>query len=138
MKKIIFVAVALVFVSLPIAQAEEGIIDRMVEGCETEIETYCSQVTPGEGRMLACFYAHGDKISARCEYALYEGAAELEEFIDALSLVATECHDELLEFCGEVEIGEGRVGTCLLEHKNEVSEPCAQAIVDTELEVVED
>ncbi len=38
------------------ARAEENVIDHLVEACEDEIENYCSKVTPGEGRLLACFY----------------------------------------------------------------------------------
>jgi hypothetical protein len=40
------------------------------------------------------------------------------------------------EFCGEVEIGEGRVGLCLLEHKDQVSEQCSQAMDDVGMEAV--
>ena len=119
------------------AVAQDDIVDNMVTACEVEITTYCSQVTPGEGRLLACFYAHGDKLSGRCEYALYEGAAELDQFVSALTHLATECHDDLMKFCGDVEVGEGRVGTCLLEHKAEVTKACAQALDDVGLEVVE-
>jgi len=96
------------------------------------------QVTQGEGRLLACFYAHEDKISGRCQYAVYEGAAQLEQFAAAVTHVATECHDDLMNFCAQVELGEGRVGTCLLEHKAEVTDGCRQAIDDVGLEVVED
>lgn len=119
------------------AWAQDDVIDHILDACTPEIEAYCSQVTPGEGRLLACFYAHGDKISPRCEYALYEGAAALEQFAAALTHLATQCHDDLLKFCGDVEMGEGRVGTCLLEHKSEVTEACRQAIDDVGLEVVE-
>ncbi|MCU0304231.1 MAG: cysteine rich repeat-containing protein [Thermoanaerobaculales bacterium] len=120
------------------AWAQESIIDEVMTSCEPEIKAYCSQVTPGEGRLLACFYAHEDKISGRCQYALYEAAAQLEAFASAVTHLAVECQDDLLKLCAEVELGEGRVGTCLLEHKTEVSEACRQAIDDVGLEKVEE
>ena len=43
---------------------------------EAELETYCKDVTPGDGRILACLYAHGDKLSGQCEYALYDAAEQ--------------------------------------------------------------
>jgi len=46
--------------------------------------------------------------------------------------------DDLLKFCGKVEVGEGRVGTCLLKHKAEVTEVCAAAMTETELKAVDD
>jgi hypothetical protein len=48
------------------------------EGCRAEIETYCKDVTPGEARILACLYAHEDKLPERCLYALYEASGQLE------------------------------------------------------------
>ncbi len=47
------------------------------EGCQAEIETYCKDVTPGEARILACLYAHEDKLPERCLYALYEASGQL-------------------------------------------------------------
>lgn len=139
MKRTVLVAiVGMLLLSVPAAWAQDDIVAGVVEACQTEIESYCSQVTPGEGRLLACFYAHGDKLSGRCEYALYEAAAQLEQFAAAITHLATLCHDDLVKFCAEVEVGEGRVGTCLLEHKAEVTDACRQAIDDTGLEVVEE
>ena len=136
MKLIIVVGIVLA-VSATGAWAQEDIIDNVIAACQPEIDAYCSEVTLGEGRLLACFYAHEDKISGRCQYAVYEAAALLEQFAAAITHVATECMDDLENFCAEVELGEGRVGTCLLEHKTEVSAACSQAIDDVGLEVVE-
>ena len=138
MKRITVTTLAAVFMlGIGGVWAQDDIVDGILDACQPEIEAYCSQVTPGDGRLLACFYAHGDKISPRCEYALYEGAAALEQFASAITYLATECHDDLLKYCGEVEMGEGRVGTCLLEHKAEVTQSCRQAIDDVGLEMVE-
>jgi hypothetical protein len=139
MKRTMLVAiVGLILLTGMGAWAQDDVIEVMMKACEPEITAYCSQVTPGEGRLLACFYAHGDKISARCEYALYEGAAALEQFANALTYLATSCHDDLIKYCAEVELGEGRVATCLLEHKAEATETCQQAIDDVGLEVAEE
>ena len=102
----------------------------VVKGCEAEIKQFCSQVTPGEGRMLACFFAHEDKLSGQCQYALYTAAAQLEDAINALNYVATECRDDILAHCAEVQIGEGRVLECLDANAEVVSASCKQAISD--------
>ena len=52
------------------AVGEGSLADQVREGCKAELESYCKQVTPGEGRLLACLYAFEDKLSARCDYAL--------------------------------------------------------------------
>ena len=70
-------------------------------------------MTPGEGRILACLYAHSDKLSGKCEFALYDAAAQLERAVAALSYVVNECADDLDQFCRDVAAGEGRLLMCL-------------------------
>ncbi len=47
--------------------AQKGPVEIVAGGCETEMKTYSSEVTPGEGRIMACLYADTDKITGRCE-----------------------------------------------------------------------
>jgi hypothetical protein len=49
--------------------AAEMLVETVAKGCNTEIEPYFKNVTSGEGRILACLYAHEDKLSGQCEYA---------------------------------------------------------------------
>ena len=117
------------------AEADESLVKSVATGCEVELKSYCSQVTPGEGRILACLYAHNDKISGKCEYALYDAAAQLERFVSILSYVINECEDDLEQYCGSVRAGQGRIAECLLEkNRDKISNRCAQAIKDVGLE----
>ena len=120
------------------AWAQEDPVANALEVCAPEIETYCSQVTPGEGRLLACFVAYEDKLSGQCSWALYEAMQAFEEFANAVTYVATSCWDDIVEYCGEVEMGEGRVATCLLENQDSVTPECQQAMEDVELEVIDE
>ena len=106
-KKAIYLAILIPLLAAVGAWAEEevDVVDYVKESCAAEIKQFCSQVTPGDGRLLACFYAHGDKVSVGCEVALWEGAAVLEEFVAEVSHLVRACQDELVEHCGEVEIG---------------------------------
>jgi Cysteine rich repeat len=136
MKKRIFILItvlglALLFVTP--AMALDKLVETVVKGCEKEISSYCKDVTPGEGRVLACLYAHQDKLSGRCEYALYDAAAQLERVIAALTYVANECRDDLKTYCSGVEPGEGRLVDCIEKNKEKVSSRCKQAISDVGL-----
>ena len=108
----------------------DDIVSRVENGCATEIKNYCSQVTQGEGRMLACFYAHEDKLSGQCQYALYDAAAELEHAVSALNYVAGQCEDDIVEHCASVQLGEGRVLECLESNAESISTGCTQALGD--------
>ena len=70
----------------PAEAAVKGVIETVAKGCEKEFKMYCKDVTPGEGRGLACLYAHEDKLSGQCEYALYDAAAQLERALTALTM----------------------------------------------------
>jgi Cysteine rich repeat len=115
------------------SQADEDLVQNVVDGCKTELTTYCKDVTPGEGRALACLYAHGDKLSGRCEYALYDAAAQLERFVAALSYVVNECKGDLVDLCGGVVTGEGRLLECLEKNDSKVSDRCKQAMKDVQV-----
>jgi Cysteine rich repeat len=104
--------------------------DQVLEGCNTELARFCAEVTPDEGRLLACLYAHGDKLSRLCDYALYNAAARLERAISAITWVASECRAELEMHCADVDVGEGRVGQCLKDYAGELSPGCNQALTE--------
>jgi hypothetical protein len=115
------------------AMAQQDLIESVVTGCKAELEKYCSNVTPGEGRVLACLYAHNDKLSGRCEYALYDAAIQLQRAAAALAYVANECGADLRRHCVGVEAGEGRLLDCLQKKDTEVSNRCKQARKDVGL-----
>ncbi len=123
--------IAVAFVAGPIATAEETLVDHLVAACETDIENFCSQVTPGDGRLLHCMAAHEDKISGQCEYALYQAATLLEQLSAAIVYVANQCRTEIETVCSDVVLGEGRLPACLAEHDEDVSDGCKKAIADT-------
>ena len=108
----------------------QDIVATVETGCSVEIEKYCSQVTKGEGRLLACFYAHEDKLSGQCQYALYNAAAELEHAVSALNYVAGQCEDDISKLCATVQAGEGRILECLESQEESVSARCKQAVAD--------
>lgn len=108
----------------------QDIVSTVQKGCAAEIESFCSQVTMGEGRLLACFYAHEDKLSGQCQYALYNASAQLEHAVSALNYVAGQCQNDILNLCANVQLGEGRVVECLKSNSDSVSAACTQAMND--------
>ena len=131
--RIFLVALAVLLLGFTGVNAGQGLVETVANGCKIEIEKYCSQVTPGQGRILACLYAHEDKLSAKCEYALYDAAAQLERAVAALSYVANECNEDLDKYCESIEPGKGRLLECLDKNDKQVSKRCKQAIKDVGL-----
>jgi len=112
---------------------QKGPVEVVVEGCKTELETYCKGVTPGEGRVLACLYAYSDKLSNRCEYALYDAANQLQRAVTALAYTANECRDDLKAYCSDIKPGQGRLLQCIDKNSAKVSTRCKQAMKDAGL-----
>ena len=113
------------------SMAQDSLVEHLVQACETDIQSYCSQVTPGDGRMLHCMAAHEDKISGRCQYAFYQAATILEQMATAINYVASQCATDIETHCSDVALGEGRILVCLEENEAEVSDICKQAVSDT-------
>lgn len=113
--------------------AQQPLAEQVLEGCASELETHCAAVTPGEGRLLACLYAHGDKLSGQCEFALYDAAVRLERAISALTYVASECRADIESLCSGVQMGEGRIAQCLSDHQSDLSATCKRALDDVGL-----
>ena len=113
------------------AMAQETLLDHVVTACETDLQNYCSQVTPGNGRLLHCMAAHEDKISGQCEYAFYQAATLLEQLSVAINYLAQECKTDIQTHCSDVEMGDGKILACLGEHEAEVGEGCKKAVADT-------
>ena len=133
--KLLAVAVLAVFLTIGVdaLAGQNDLVDTVQNGCKTEMEKYCAMVTPGEGRVLACLFSYQDKLSNRCEYALYDAAAQLERAVAALTYVVNECDDDLENYCSNIVPGEGRLMDCIGKNIANVSERCQSALKDVGL-----
>ncbi len=113
------------------ASAQDSLLEHVVTACEADLKQYCSQVTPGEGRMMYCVAAHEDKLSGQCEYALYEAASLLRQLSSAIVYVAESCATEIETLCSDVKAGEGRILACLEANAEKTGETCKKSISDT-------
>ena len=134
-KLMVLVVLAMVPLLFSNAFAMEDLVKQVVDGCKVELEKYCKDVTPGERRVLACLYARSDKLSSKCEYALYDAAVQLERAVAALAYVANECDADLEKLCSAVKPGEGRLINCLQKNEKQVSNRCKQAVKKVEGEL---
>jgi len=133
MKKIISVIILGIFL-IPQAAlfAEQGAmekfadknIDMVEKNCTPELETYCQTVTPGEGRGVACLYAHNDKLSDSCRTALYQASEEFKSATDNVNAFIEDCKADILQLCSKVAIGEGRIVACLEKNKKKIAPKC--------------
>ena len=113
------------------AVAQDSLLEYVMTSCDADLKQFCSQVTPGQGRLLHCAAAHEDKLSGQCSYALYQAASLLEQLSVAIAYVAQSCETEIKTLCGDVKAGEGRVLSCLEGNAESLGDACKKALADT-------
>jgi hypothetical protein len=129
----------LVILSVGVASAQTDITKAIQEklaaeaaklenSCADDIKKYCSDVTPGEGRMIYCMQAHEDKISPKCTFDLEEAATDIQLSADNLKEAITACHAEITGVCGTTQPGQGRIAACLIANKSTASKNCVEAL----------
>ena len=103
-------------------------VAKLESACAKDIKKYCSNVTPGEGRMIYCMQAYEDKISPKCAFELEAAATSVLSTGDALKDAVMACKAEITGVCGKTQPGQGRIAACLLANKSTASRGCAEAI----------
>jgi hypothetical protein len=89
--------------------------------CKEDIQKFCPNVTPGEGRILMCLQSHIDQISPACRTAMEKGKKEVKEAADA-------CRGDAEKFCAGIQPGGGRIAMCLKQNFEALSPACKQVM----------
>ena len=100
----------------------------MHEVCRADIRHFCDTVTPGDGRIMACLYAHEDKIDNGCDTATQDVSAAIDSMFGLIANVLSNCTPDIEKHCAGVEAGEGRVLSCLTAHAANWAKPCAEVV----------
>lgn len=129
MKKRILTTMTLLALSAG-ASAETGLADYLLVSCEDDLTEFCSDVTPGEGRLLNCMAAYSDKLSGQCQDAVINAANLLIDLSDRVQDLAMACETELEENCADVPIGEGRILACLKMNTASLGDDCKAALAN--------
>ena len=102
--------------------------EKIKAACGGDVTKYCSTVTPGEGRLIFCMMAHEDKLSSKCDYALYDASRKMERTLDLIEQAADACWNDIEKHCAKIPEGGGRIAQCLLDNKASVAKACQVAI----------
>lgn len=107
-------ALVLLFSPPTPASAQDGTLKN---ACKQDIETHCSQIPPGRGRVLACLVGSRGVLSDDCELAVGLVEKGLQEH--------RECLRAFRRTCGAVEPGEGRLRACYQANAASLDGVCA-------------
>jgi hypothetical protein len=85
--------------------------------CAVDLRSLCGGITPGGGRIRACFTSQMGSLSSACSAKLSRAA-----------YVAKACEADVSRFCGRVKSGHNRIASCMKPHLREVSGSCKRAL----------
>lgn len=114
-----------------IEKAEAG-VKKLQSACAADLKSFCSTVTPGDGRLGLCLVAHEDKISDKCYGALADSMTSLSLTVSSLQRAADVCDKDIGKLCSKVQAGEGRIAQCLVDNKAKLTAPCRGEVVSIE------
>jgi hypothetical protein len=98
-----------------------GAVQQLKTACQDEIRNYCSNVTPGQGRLLLCMQAHEDKISRQCELSLLETSRNIGKAVSKMETFAQACWPDIQVFCSGTG---GSVTQCVIDNRPSLSPAC--------------
>jgi len=102
----------------------DAAVKKVEAACSDDLKKYCSSVTPGEGRLILCMQAHEDKVSEKCDFALFEASRKINRALDRIDRAADICWGDIEKYCSNIPEGGGRILQCLTAQKTSLTPTC--------------
>ena len=123
--RLVFVVAAIFCFISSIAFAQE------MEGkgaCRTDVEKFCKDVQPGQGRIAQCMKQHEAELSPACKERIAKGKERIAEGKgkEKAQAIITACKPDMEKFCKGVEQGQGRIIRCLKANEAQLSPECRE------------
>lgn len=124
---LIFCAVSLMTFSIPSFAAHKNDMKFGAgSACKPDVDKYCSDVTPGEGRIAACLKAHDDKLSTGCQKEWKSAQEEMRSrFRSEVKAFRQACNKDVQKYCSNV-LDPMEISQCLTKHSMDLSKSCRQ------------
>ena len=111
---VISLIVAVMF--LGIASAAQSQEVNKTGPCKDDIEKFCKDVRPEQGRILKCMREHENELSQACKEHVSAAREKARDFMKA-------CKNDINKYCQDTRPG-GRIINCLKRHETELSADC--------------
>ena len=89
--------------------------------CKADAQKLCSDVQPGEGRVIECLKTHQADLSPQCATNMKAAEQAVKQMSDA-------CEPDIEKYCFDTTMGKGGVASCLKQHKADLSAGCKDAV----------
>jgi hypothetical protein len=94
--------------------------------CKADAQKLCSDVQPGEGRVIECLKTHQADLSPQC-------ATNMKAAEQAVKQMSEACEPDIEKFCFDTTMGKGGVASCLKKHQADLSAGCKDAVAKAKM-----
>ena len=94
------------------------------EACKGDVEKFCKDVKPGDGRMVGCLRSNQASLSGSCKEQMDAMEEHRHQMGEKAHHMAEACKTDMQQYCKDVKPGEGRMARCLKENEAKLSESC--------------
>ncbi len=122
-------------ISKAVTDKAEKVVAKIEASCSADIKSFCSQVTPGDGRLMLCMMAHEDKLSDKCFTTLVDVGDAVELTISSAKRAVSVCEPEIDTLCADVQAGGGQIAQCLITNKSKLSAACSAEVAGIEARI---
>lgn len=109
------------------------IVNITVTGCSADAAIFCPGLAQNSRKSFMCLMAYEDNLSLRCSLGIVEAAMSLEMGMMAIDHSIKSCGADADKYCLDVEIGEGKIVSCLKQNESKLDPLCVSALKETGL-----
>ncbi len=113
-------------------------LGELAANCGADINRYCSKANLGGGEVAQCLERYSSNVSSACKASAARTATLLQQRSRARASVSKVCELDRLRFCGGIQPGDAQILGCMYQSKNNLSQTCRQALIDSGYEAALD
>uniref|UniRef100_A0A061QLM5 Golgi apparatus protein 1 n=1 Tax=Tetraselmis sp. GSL018 TaxID=582737 RepID=A0A061QLM5_9CHLO len=112
------------FINMEVTDFRNDVI--LAEACHGDVDQFCADVKPGEGRVLRCLRDNRDSLSKACAAEEVKLSQQQSTNYNNNPMLKKVCSTERETYCKDVKVGRARVIRCLQESmgKSDFGEAC--------------
>lgn len=120
------------FVKMEVSDFRNDVM--LAEACKADVESYCADVEPGDGRVLDCLRNNRANLNERCRKEELRLSQLQAKDVRLRPRLMKLCGEEMVVFCKDIKPGSGRMFTCLLENaqKSGFGSACTEEVIKRE------
>jgi hypothetical protein len=103
-------------------------MQELSEACKGDVDQYCKDVKPGQGRVAKCLKQNEAKLSTACKEQMTKAHEQMQHMHKRMQEVEQACTGDVEQFCKGTRPGGGRLLKCMKQNEGKLSEGCKSAI----------